>query len=103
MINPGKNGSQNFIETGDGSLIIDTGANELLMLDPENWAITGEANGTYGYCKETDQIISAAADGSKPVLGACPYYSPQQLIEKGRKLAGDHQLTEDQKARYGLE
>ena len=102
MINPGKNGSQNFIETGDGSLIIDTGANELLMLDPENWAITGEANGTYGYCKETGQIISAAADGSKPVLGACPYYSSQQLIEKGRQLAGDHQLTEDQKARYGL-
>lgn len=102
MINPAASGSRGFIDAGSGNLIIDCGSGELLMLDPDNWAVTGEAAGTLGYCEETGQIISAAAGTLEPILGACPCYSPQQLIEKGRRYAGNHSLTDEQRARYGL-
>jgi len=104
------NNSKGIFDDG-GSLIIESGSVmrksascDVLMVDLENWAVSGEAHDVLGYCEGTRQIVSVADEGSEnAALGACPYYSAGDLIEKGRRFVGEHELTEEEKARYGLD
>ena len=91
----------------DGNMVINSGAGDLLMVDLDSWTATARADNVLFYTADTRQIISQGnvnkSGDNETTLGACPYYSPQELIEKGRKFVGDHTLSEIEKAAYGLE
>ena len=92
-----------FIDVGNDTLVIDTNNGSLLVIDLPGWTLTGDANSILLFCGETKQVIDIAdRNTDHPTLGACPFYTPQDLIDKGNRFVGDHTLTEAEKTKYGL-
>ena len=98
-------GNIEIIKTSGGQAVISSGYGELMTVDLANWEVTAQAKDIIAYSEATRQIICASdvnGDG-KPELGACPYYSPRELIEKGKRFVGDRVMSDENKSLYGLE
>ena len=71
----------------NGGLIIDNGSGSVFMVDYEAWALTGAAYETVGYCPALRRIISSIGT-MEDQYGYCPYYSVEDLVEKGKEFVG---------------
>ena len=93
-----------IIRTGNEQAVISSGYGELKMVDLANWEVTAEAKDILVFSKATGQVVGVEwnSDG-KFRLGACPYYSPEELIEKGKRFVGDRVMSDEDKNLYGLE
>ncbi len=89
-----------YYDDGIGGLIID-GDGTVLMIDYENWAMTGIAQNCMGFCPETKQIISQDT-ASEVSIGYCMYYSVDDLVKKGQRFVGEHTMSEKELTAYGL-
>ncbi len=95
------NGNWRLYDSDDGRLVIDGGTGTILMIDYENWALTGGAYDAIFYLHDMKRILcSQTDDGEK--LGYFPFYTVEDLVKKGQKFVGEHTMTEADKAVYGL-
>ena len=94
-----------IIKTSGGQAVILSGYGELMTVDLANWEVTAMAKDVIGFCEDTRQIICVGDvnNDGKIELGACPYYTPGELIEKGKRFVGDRVMSDEDKSLYGLE
>jgi hypothetical protein len=86
---------------GSGDLILDSGSGTVFMVDYGQWALTGAAFDAVGYCPAMRRIIGST-EIAENRYGYCPYYSVDDLVEKGKAFVGEQTMSEADLATYGL-
>ena len=86
---------------GSGDLILDSGSGTVFMVDYGQWALTGAAFDAVGYCPTMRRIIGST-EIAENRYGYCPYYSVDDLVEKGKAFVGEQTMSEADLATYGL-
>ena len=89
--------------TEEGDLALWTDDMVLNLISSDGWTVSAYATQCLGYLPQRQQLLCYRA-GDEDTYQLCSYhrYSTQELVEKGRTIVGDTQLTEEVKSEYGL-
>lgn len=90
--------------TEEGDLALWTDDQVLNLISPDDWTVTAYATQCLGYLPQRQQLLCCRSGEESGTNKLCSYhrYSTQELVEKGRSIVGDTQLTEEVKSEYGL-
>lgn len=91
-----------FTETGDLALWTDDKV--LNLISSDGWTVTAYATQCLGYLPQQELLLCYHAGEENGTNQLCSYhrYSTQELVERGRAIVGNTQLTEEVKSEYGL-
>ena len=90
--------------TEEGDLALWTDDQVLNLISSDGWTVTAYATQCLGYLPQRQQLLCCRSGEESGTNKLCSYhrYSTQELVEKGRSIVGDTQLTEEVKSEYGL-
>lgn len=76
----------------------------VIFFDPETWKQIGYAYPAYGYDSAEDRVICGEqTDSGETYVGYYPRYTVEDLLRKAREELGGSELSEEEKAWYGLD
>lgn len=90
--------------TQEGDLALWTDDQVLNLISSDDWTVTACATQCLGYLPQRRQLLCCRSGEESGTNKLCSYhrYSTQELVEKGRSIVGNIQLTEEVKSEYGL-
>lgn len=90
--------------TEEGDLALWTDDKVLNLISSDGWTVTAYATQCLGYLPQRQQLLCYRSGEESGTYRLCSYhrYTTQQLVERGRAIVGDAQLTEEVKSEYGL-
>ena len=79
-------------------------SDNLDIIDTTTWSEVTSINNCLGHHNPTDRFFTySSIDDYNAQIGYFERYSTMELIEKAKEMVGDSELTEEQKAKYGIE
>ena len=76
---------------------------ETHVIDLDSWVEVATVANSIGYCQSSDEFFSYAVASAKDVsMGYFRHYTLDELIEKGKKITQNTELTPEQRSEYGI-
>lgn len=90
--------------TEEGDLALWTDDRVLNLISSDGWIVTAYATQCLGYLPQQELLLCYHSGKENGTNQLCSYhrYTTQELVERGRAIVGDTQLTEEVKSEYGL-
>lgn len=82
-------------------------SSRLYIMDTEDYVLTGTVRSCIGYEPKRNRIYTTGqvetAGGEETRIGWFPYYSVEEMVQKGEAFAGNASLTKEQRSAFGIE
>ncbi len=76
---------------------------ETYVIDLNSWVEVATVGNSIGYCPVNDEFFSYSIASSKEIsMGYFRHYTLEELIEKGKKITQNTELTPEQRSEYGI-